>query len=252
MKLERESARNILDIAGEVGVVGIEKRLAALGEVDADLRKFLPGRTASSGSGLRRTMIIDPDPIDPRDDFVVTQSGIYRYSDLRDQYVDLFTKLVERSKIELLTTEQQKSRAVARRERFTRSAGERQRADRYRRLAELADRSKVRSQREADLRSAIGNLMVQARQNRLENIVFLVPPGGLPHDMGQVFETLRRQLLIKGDVRLDLVLVNSADVPFELRDIAVGSGGSVVTIADIDEVGAVAQRLKNEQTSGAG
>ena len=251
IKLERETARNVLDIASEAGVVGIEKRLAALGEVDADLRKFLPGRTASSGTGLRRTIIIDPDPIDPRADVVITQAGISRYADLRDQYVELFQKLVERAKIELLTTELQQRRLKERREMLAKPNMERARQERLRRIAELADRGKVRAQREADLRALVNELISQVRRNRLENIVFLVPPGGLDADLKSLFEALRRQLIVKGDVRLDLVLVGAPDVPAELRDIAVGTGGSVVTLSDIDEVGAVAQRLKNDQTSGA-
>ena len=251
IRLSRETAANVLDIAGEVGVVGIETRLAAIGEVDADLRLYLPGKTASSGFGRRRTIIIDPDPLDPRQDFVITHSGIYRYADLRDQYVDIFSKLIERAKVVLLTTDAQKRRLDARRELLGKPIDERMRGERARRIAELNDRGKVRTQRETDLRLSMNELATQIRGNRVENIVFLVPPGGLPRNLALLFESLRLQLIRKADVRLDIVLVNSADVPFELRDIAIGTGGSIVTIADIDDIGAVAQRLKNEQTSGA-
>jgi len=93
-------------------------------------------------------------------------------------------------------------------------------------------------------------LINEVRRNRVENIVFLAPPGGIPQDMAVQFENLRRQLIIKGDVRLDIVLVGAATVPHELRDISIGTGGSVVTVTDVDEIGAVAQRIKNDQTTG--
>ncbi|WP_157579419.1 hypothetical protein [Singulisphaera acidiphila] len=251
IQLDRETAGTVVDIAGELGVVGIESRLAALGEVDADLRLFIPGRTASTGFGRRRTIIIDPDPLDPSQDFVFCLSGIYRYTDLRDQYVDLFSKLVERAKIELLTTEIQKIRLEERRKMLAKPTYNRSRDAQLRRLAELADRNKVRAQRETELRATISELGQQIRRNRLENIVFLIPPGGLPRDIGVLFEGLRRQLIVQGDVRLDIVMVGPDFVPPELRDIAIGSGGSISTIADVDEVGALAQRLKNDQASGA-
>ncbi len=251
IKLDRETANTVLDIAGEVGVVGIENRLAALGEVDADLRKFLPGRTASTGFGRRRTIVIDPDPLDPRLDFVVTQSGIYRYAELRNKYADIFQKLLDRAKVELLTTELQKRRLQERRASLGKPPLQRLREERLRRIAELTDRNVVRAQREADLREVINELILSVRRNRLENIVFIAPPGGIPRQMAAQFETLRRQLMIQGDVRLDIVLIGPIVVPPELRDIAVGTGGSIVTVTDIDEIGAVAQRLKNDQTSGS-
>lgn len=251
IRLDRETAGTVLDIAGELGVVGIENRLAALGEVDADLRAYMPGRTASTGFGRRRTIIIDPDPLDPAQDFVFCLSGIYRYTEIRDQCVDLFSKLVERAKIEVLKTDAQKTRLQARGRMLALTPQQRSLEERNRRLAEMADRNKVRVQREAELRATISELSQQIRRNRVENIVFLIPPGGLPHDIGAIFESLRRQLIVKGDVRLDIVMVGPDYIPYELRDIAVGSGGSISTIADIDEVGAVAQRLKNDQSSGS-
>ncbi|WP_165252178.1 hypothetical protein [Paludisphaera soli] len=251
IELDRQTARTVLDIAGEVGVVGIENRLTSLGEVDADLRPFIPGRTASTGFGLRRTIIVDPDPLDPRFDYILSQAGMSRYEDLRDQYVELFTKLIQRAKIELITTQLQRRRLEERRSQLALSTSDRAQKERIRRIAELGDRSRVRSQRETELRALINEVAGEVGRNRIENVIFLVPPGGIPKELVSLFEAFRRQILIKGDVRIDLVLVSSADVPAELRDIAVGSNGSIITVADVDEVGAVAQRLKNEQTSGS-
>ncbi len=251
IKLDRETAGTILDIATQVGVPGAESRLAALGEIDADLRTYIPGRTASTGFGRRRTILIYPEPLDPRKDYVVTQSGIYRYGDLLEQYIGLFTKLVERAQIDLYSTSFQERRQQERRQLLAKPASERATLERQRRIAELSDPDKARGQRESDLRTLIGEVTTAIRENRIENVMFLVPPGGIPRDMNTLFEGLRRQLLRKGDVRIDLVLASDADIPFELRDVAIGSGGSIITLTDVDEVGAVAQRLKNDQTSGA-
>ena len=79
----------------------------------------------------------------------------------------------------------------------------------------------------------------------------LVPPGGLPPNVSQSLDVLRAKLPPGSDVRLDIVLVGPTDIPESLRDMAIRSRGSILTINDIDEIGAIAQRLKNEQTSGS-
>ncbi len=86
---------------------GSRNRLAAFGEVGrADLHKFLPGRTASTGFGRRRTIVIDPDPLDP-DRFRRDPVGNLPVRQLRNKYADIFQKLLDRAKVELLTTELQ-------------------------------------------------------------------------------------------------------------------------------------------------
>ncbi|OJW12322.1 MAG: hypothetical protein BGO49_20920 [Planctomycetales bacterium 71-10] len=251
IKLDRESAGTILDIATEIGVPGTESRLEALNSIDTGLNRYLPGRTASTGFGRRRTVIVDPDPLDPRYDFIFTQAGMFRYSDVRDQYVELFSKLIQRAQVQVFVTEAQKRRAQERRDLMALPAPQRAEKERLRRISELKDRDRARNQREAELRATINELATAVARNQIENVVVLAPPGGIPAELITLFESFRRQIIRKGDVRIDLVLVSTADVPRELRDIAVGSGGSIITIADVDEVGAVAQRLKNDQTSGS-
>lgn len=251
IELDRQSAGTILDIATEIGVPGAESRLEALDAIDNGLSRYLPGRTASTGFGRRRTVIVDPDPLDPRYDFIFTQAGMFRYSDVRDQYVELFSKLIQRAQVQVFVTEVQKRREQERRDLLALPAPQRAEKERMRRISELNDRDRARNQREAELRASINELSTAVGRNQIENVVVLVPPGGIPMDLIALFESFRRQIIRKGDVRIDLVLVSTADVPRELRDVAVGSGGSIITIADVDEVGAVAQRLKNDQTSGS-
>ena len=61
---------------------------------------------------------------------------------------------------------------------------------------------------------------------------------------------LREQFLDKTDLRLDIALVGSAWIPDALRDIVTRTKGSIMTVTDIDEVGAVVQRLAGQQTQG--
>ena len=91
----------------------------------------------------------------------------------------------------------------------------------------------------------------QIRRNRLENIILLVPPDGFDLDLIQSLRDLSAQMIGSTDVRFDIVLIGSGTIPKELRDLSVRSGGVVLTISDVHEVGALAQRLRNEQASGA-
>ena len=83
----------------------------------------------------------------------------------------------------------------------------------------------------------------QVRRNRVDNVVVLVPPGGLPEDLGDQLEQFRKRMAVNPDVRLDIVVFGQGGVPRRLRDASLRSVGSVLTVSDIDEFGAVAQRL---------
>ena len=43
------------------------------------------------------------------------------------------------------------------------------------------------------------------------------------------------------DVRIDLVLTGAVDIPTELRDAVIDSHGSILTVTDVNEIGAIAQ-----------
>ena len=108
-----------------------------------------------------------------------------------------------------------------------------------------------RQQSNTDLLGIFNDTFNQLERNRLENIAILVPPGPLPDDFRSYLQIMKTKLKDDYDVRLDIVLVGSATIPEELRDLSAKSHGSVLTVTDLDEVGAIAQRLKNEQSAGA-
>src|SRR5207244_8199204 len=62
---------------------------------------------------------------------------------------------------------------------------------------------------------------------------------------------LRLRVLNDTDVRIDAILVGHATIPLRLRDLVAQTGGSVQSGVDLDEVGALAQRLENEAASGS-
>lgn len=85
---------------------------------------------------------------------------------------------------------------------------------------------------------------------KLENITLLVPPGGLDPSVEVEAKKLSAKVSERTDIRFDIGLVGTATIPPLLRDLSHLTTGSVLTITDIDEVGAVAQRLAYEQTQG--
>jgi hypothetical protein len=255
LELNRLIADYVLTALDELNAPGTKARLGQLAELDARLRRFrIPGRT-SAGFGLRRSRFITPDPFyDPRSPeppelrmLVVTQGGVFPYRDVRDRGFAAFAGLISRARIEL---DQPEFRAQ-----FAGSLALDQPLDPATmspfdtRGAELLRAAQTRRNR--TLQGYLNGLLDELDRNRLENIAVLVPPGGLPPGLGQALEVLRAKLGPEGDVRLDLVLVGPQEIDPRLRNLAYRSRGSVLTVADIDEVATIAQRLRDEQTSGS-
>jgi len=247
VQMTREIAVNIVDILDAVDAPGIPARRAVLRQFDEELKKFsIPGRTAAR-FGRRRTRFINPDPYDPagtgRYDYVVTQGGVFPYISARDRGFSDFARLIDRARIELVEP------------RFSAESllgGEPidVRIERPFEAATSSNEPRIKAQRNINFQALLTDLYDQIQRDRLENVAVLVPPGNLPLGIEQSLDVLRAKL--QGvDVRLDLVLVGPATIPPTLRDLSVRSGGSILTITDIDEIGAIAQRLKNEETSGA-
>ncbi len=246
-RMTREIAANIVDILDEVDAPGIPARRAVLRQFDEELKKFsIPGRTVAR-FGRRRTRFINPDPYDAagtgRFDYVVTQGGVFPYISVRDRGFRDFARLIDRARIELVEP------------RFSADSllgGEPidVRIERPFEAAASSNEPRIKEQRNNNFQALLTDLYDQIQRDRLENVAVLVPPGSLPPGVEQSLDVLRAKL--QGvDVRLDLVLVGPATIPSMLRDLSVRSGGSILTITDIDEIGAIAQRLKNEQTSGS-
>jgi hypothetical protein len=242
IQLEREIAQNIVTILDELDAPGTRKRLDFLVNIDKQLKLLsIPGRT-SSGFGLRRSRFITPDPISTDFQYVLTQGGVFPYNDVRDRGFINFSRLISRERIELV------------RPRFGANAvSDRPLAVRIDRPLEpqsTTDFEVLRQQSNEDLGAFLSDVFNNLERNRLENITILVPPGGLPVELSQLLRVFKTKLRDNYDVRLDVVLTGAADIPDELRDLCVRSLGSVISLTDIDELGAIAQRLKNEQSSG--
>lgn len=249
IQLDLETARNVVELGDVVGVPGTANRLQRLAGFEQRFKDlYLPGRTyPRSRFGFRRTLILAPDPLDPRADLALTQSGVRLYSEIRESCIDQFARLIDRERIEPVVVRgdvplvqrllspglgQVPKEIPARPPGPGQAPGETQ--GRY-----------------EQLQGILAQVVGEIRKNSLENILLLVPPDGLPDSFGRSVEGIRGQVLGRTDVRFDVVLIGSGTIPPALRDLSFRSGGSIITATDIDEVGAIAQRLRNEQAAGA-
>ena len=235
-------ARWIVTVLDEMDAPGTRSRLDELAVIENRLKAFaIPGRTAQ-GFGQRRSRFITPDPVDEHAANVSTQGGVFPYNDIRARGFLAFSRLINRERIELVTP------------RFNNGVNAAPLEVRIDRPLEPRAENELeirRQQTNNDLLAFLNDTFNQLERNRLENIALLVPPGGFPDDFRSYLQVMKTKLREDYDVRLDIVLVGPAEIPPELRDLSVKSHGSVLTVTDLDEVGAIAQRLKNEQSSGA-
>jgi hypothetical protein len=243
-ELDLVTAENIITVLDELSAPGTPRRLEILGNFRKRFSELsIPGRT-SAGFGLRRTRFITPDPIDPAFFTVLTQGGVFSYPVIRDRGFTDFARLVDRARIELVRPNfSQDPNATP--------APVDPRIDRPFEAVPVAELLAMKQRNNSDLQAFLNDILNQLDRNRLENIGVLVPPGNLPPELGEMLQVLKTKLSENLDVRLDIVLVGAGDVDEVLRDLAIRSHGSVLTVTDIDEVGAIAQRLKNDQSSGS-
>lgn len=242
-RLQLSAAEDIIRILDALGEPGTRQRLEALRGVGEELRSQfgIVGRD-STQFGLRRTRIITPDPIvGPIP--VLTQGGVFPYTTIRDRSTIEFSRLVSRSKIQLVAPAARGGAGGAQplAARIELPFGQLQPEDPL-----SAEPARV------DIQDVLADTIDQLERDRLENIVIVVPPGGLPNTIGEQIPIIRSRFGSALDsLRVDMVLVGAEDIETELRDAVVDSHGSVLTVTDIDEIGAIAQRLKNDQSSGS-
>ncbi|CAN5864554.1 hypothetical protein BH23PLA1_BH23PLA1_16200 [soil metagenome] len=242
-QLQLGIADDLIRVLDALDEPGIAERLDALRRIQEQLSEFgIPGRNFEQ-FGTRRSRFINPDPIDSRFDHVITQAGVFPYATIRDRGFEDFARLIEsrRGRIELVIPAFQEIGGAA--------APRLARIDRPGMAGDL-DRFR-REQRQVGLQTFLNEVISQLDRNRLENITVLVPPGGLPRSLGDRLRFLQADLRPGTDVRLDIVMVGPEGIEEELRSLAVSTGGAVLTVADIDEIGAIAQFLRNEQTQGS-
>jgi hypothetical protein len=243
-ELDLVTAENIITILDEQNAPGTPRRLEILNSFRKRFAEFsIPGRT-SAGFGLRRTRFITPDPIDPRFFRVLTQAGVFSYPVIRDRGFTEFARLIDRTRMELVRPNFfQDPNAL--------TAPLDPQLDRPYETIPVAELQAMQRRNNSNLQAFFNDILNQLERNRLENIAVLVPPGGLPPRVGEMLQILQTKLRDDFDVRLDVVMVGATTIPAELRNLSVVSHGSVLTVTDIDEIGAIAQRLKNEQCSGS-
>jgi hypothetical protein len=244
LEMSRTIAEFVVQTLDELDAPGTPKRLEILSRFDDRLKQLsIPGRTAAEW-GMRRSRFITPSVSRPEYEFVETQGGVFPYSKVRDRGFEDFSRLIDRARIELVRP----TFAIDTDRRFGPIAP---RIDRPFELESPQEAEARRKRRNEDFSYFLNEIFQQLERNRLENIAILVPPDGLPPDIDDTLRVLQSKLPPSLDARLDLVLVGPVDLSTELRHLSVKSRGSVLTVADMDEIGSIAQRLRDEQSSGA-
>jgi hypothetical protein len=206
--------------------------------------------------GTRRTMIIAPSP-EPADDLIPLQSGIYSYKLVRDQYLTQFAKLIQRNEIQFNKIDLRQPFQTNVDERFNSGPAPGQKPFVFTPKPDPTE-SKSASppttapSPTANVAQLLSVVLDEIRKDQLENVAVLIPPGGLPREVDDLLKHFRDEDLVrKSDIRLDVVVVGAQEVPVLLLDLCERSGGVVLTVSDTHETGAVAQRLKNEQSAGS-
>ncbi|WP_165221458.1 hypothetical protein [Aquisphaera insulae] len=223
IRLSLETAQNLIDVSSDLDVPGVESRTQDLRVYRDLLSKFaLPGKTFT-GFGRRRTYIVAPPSLYPEKDLVRIDAGDKMpYEQIRRLAINQITKLIDRERIEEVEVP------------LTGDLGAMNNGDRLRAFNKM-----------------VNSLTESVRRNRAENIILITPPGGLPVELSDELEGLRARLQKNGDVRLDVIEMFDGSIPLRLRDQAHQSGGTVQLVADIDELGTIAQRIKNDISAGA-
>ncbi|MHC5538191.1 choice-of-anchor X domain-containing protein [Singulisphaera rosea] len=243
IQLSATTAQNVLDVANAVDTPGGSARRVELRDLNLDLLKLaIPGRPYNR-FGRRRTKAVAPLAIYPEFDRVALQSDPnVLYATVRDIAFSGFGKLIRRERLEMVDLSSNVDNLAS--ALVTPLLGD---AD-----AEQNAIAKLSAdERRRLLARVFAQLTLEIRRNMVENIIVLVPPGGFPEDIGSSLEPFRDAVLNDSDVRVDLIVAASGTVPRRLRDLSVRSGGIVMSVADIDEIGVAAQRLRTEGVSGS-
>ena len=198
IKISRITAQLALDTRDEQGQPGTDIYQGLLNDADRELAKLdLPGNPFPyPGFGTRRTVFFAPMPINPDNDQLPLQaSPSFTYSIVRRLAITQIRSLIVREKVLVLPEEM--SPAIP--------------------AADLASKDPA-VRLELVLRQ-IDFLTDQVRRNRFDNIIVIVPPGGLPENLGDQLESLRKRMALNPNVRLDLIQVDTGNVPERLRDL---------------------------------
>ncbi len=199
IRISQLIARMSLDTRDELGVPGTDIMRDLLSDYERQLLKYaLPGKTYS-GFGLRRTVIFAPMPADPQDDYFPLQATpSYTYALFRQLIIAEIRSLITRERILLVPEDM--------------TPGDPDPAGKVKNLDGKHRMHLVRQQ--------ITFLTDQVRRNRFDNIIWINPAGGLPEDLGDELESLRKRMALNPDVRLDIISVDTGSVPERLIDLS--------------------------------
>jgi len=266
IRLNLNSTQTLNAIASELDLPGPELRRLDLNDLETKLDKFrLPGKPFT-GFGFRRTYVVAPHPLDPKFDRVRLDAGDnFFYHDIRNLTATQFMRLIQRERTEFVNDPLTSDPITTVRldallgDTLNLGAGLARALDRpggggravaLPTTAELAS-ALGPNERFAKQQGLITKLVEEVRRDRVENIVILAPPGGISQQLDDILEEFRALVLDHANVRVDVVLSEQGTIPLRLRDLVAQSGGSVQMGIDLDELGAVAQRLKNEVAAGS-
>ncbi len=248
------------DIPGAVGSRDLTKQL------DAALVKLgsLPDTSRNDPfKKARATLVIAPPIIEPEfpglalDQVIVHPGDPPRnYNDLRLQCVTQFNNLIDRERVRTIYgvgEEDDRSKALTSDKRTVFESTidfDKKVVKQATNGVEILSQKSLVFERTQRILGLIDIAKDGIQKDTIKSIAVLVPTGGLPDEVIQKLEDLRPVVIGKTDVRLDIVQVGTASIPKQLRDLAVRSDGSILTVTDQDEVGAVSQRLANDQSQG--
>jgi len=212
----------------------------------------------------RATLVIAP-PITSPDaqgdnmDLIYVHPGdLANYNDLRYECIDRFNNLIDRARVQtFFATSTLDDREATVKTSMIRDYGTTVQEDKKYGSNLKGTGATLKAYRDLEIRkrkARISDLLDliygEIRKDTIQNVVLLVPPNGLPLELVSKLEKLRPLIIGKTDLRLDIVQVGAAPIPRQLRDYASRSDGTVFTVTDQDEVGAISQRLANDQSQG--
>ena len=150
---------------------------------------------------------------------MLTQGGVVPYVLVRDRGFEDFSRLIDRERIELVQPRFQSDGLPGGQPLSVR-------IDRPFEAAQFANLPQIRQERNTSFQALLRDLYDQIERDRLENLVVLVPPGGLPPGLEQSLTVFKAKLAKGVDVRLDIAIVGSESIPTTLRDLcAIGGFG---------------------------
>ena len=214
-----------------------------------------PFKKARATLVIAPPMVVPQYPGSPLDRVVVHPGDSHNYNEIRFQSVTQFDNLVAKARVEPFFGIEDLNKRLINRTGDLKDFRKLIRDDSDAGEDGLLDVTNPKgrflvSDRTRRIRNLLAFVYDEIRKDTIQNVVLVVPPGGLPLDLIARLEAIRSLVIGHSDLRLDIVQLGTAPIPRQLRDFAIRSDGAILTVTDQDEVGAVSQRLANDQSQG--